>query len=336
MSLQEQLQHKIAIKTKPQGSLGQLESLALQIGTVFNTLTPQIKNPHMLVFAGDHGIAREGVSAYPAEVTPQMVLNFVSGGAAINVFSRQNGLELKVIDAGVNYDFALQLPIIHQKVGYGTKSFLKQPAMTQAQFKECLQKGGDIVEIVHQKGSNCVGFGEMGIGNTATSSVLMSILTTIPIEECVGSGTGVVHEALERKTNILKEALSHYQGEDSIEAKLAHFGGYEIFQMAGGMLKAFERDMLIMVDGFISTVAFLVAHFYQPQIIQNAVFCHCSQEKAHLAILNKLNVKAILDLRLRLGEGTGVALAFPLIQSALAFLNEMASFEEAGVSGIES
>ncbi|MCJ1806216.1 nicotinate-nucleotide--dimethylbenzimidazole phosphoribosyltransferase [Flavobacterium covae] len=332
MSLTEKIQHKIDFKTKPLGALGQLESIALQIGQVFNTLTPEIRNPHILVFAADHGIAREGVSAYPAEVTPQMVLNFVNGGAAINVFSKQNGLTLEVIDAGVNFDFDNSLPIIHQKVAKGTQSFLEQAAMSAEQFKECLQKGRQIVQEIHTKGSNCVGFGEMGIGNTATSAVLMSILTEIPIQDCVGSGTGVVNEALDRKTIILKTALQNYKGSSMIDEKLAHFGGFEIYQMAGGMLQAFENNMLILVDGFISSVAFLVAYTYEPKIIKNAIFCHCSQEKAHKNLLHYLNGKPLLDLGLRLGEGTGIALAFPIIQGAVNFLNQMASFEEAGVS----
>ncbi|MFK7048794.1 nicotinate-nucleotide--dimethylbenzimidazole phosphoribosyltransferase [Flavobacterium columnare] len=332
MSLIEKLQHKIDFKTKPLGSLGQLEKIALQIGQVFNTLTPEIRNPHILVFAADHGIAKEGVSAYPAEVTPQMVLNFVNGGAAINVFSKQNGLTLKVIDAGVNFDFDDSLPIIHQKVGKGTKSFLEQAAMSVDQLKDCLQKGKQIVQEIYEKGSNCVGFGEMGIGNTATSSILMSILTKIPIQDCVGSGTGVVNEALDKKISILKSALEKYKTSEVLDEKLAHFGGFEIYQMAGGILQAFENNMLILVDGFISSVAFLVAYTYQPKILKNTLFCHCSQEKAHKALLNHLNVKALLDLELRLGEGTGVALAFPIIQSAVNFLNQMASFEEAGVS----
>ncbi|MFK7001151.1 nicotinate-nucleotide--dimethylbenzimidazole phosphoribosyltransferase [Flavobacterium oreochromis] len=335
MNLTQKLQHKIDFKTKPLGSLGQLENIALQIGTVYNTLTPEIHKPYMLVFAADHGIAKEGVSAYPPEVTPQMVLNFVNGGAAINVFSKQNGLTLQVIDAGVNFDFDKSLPIIHQKVGWGTQSFLHEPAMTIDQLKECLEKGRQIVQVVYEKGSNCVGFGEMGIGNTATSSVLMSILTKIPIEECVGSGTGLVNEALDKKIAILKSALQEHTKLDSLEEKLAYFGGFEIYQMAGGMLQAFENNMLLLVDGFISSVAFLVAYTYEPQILKNAVFCHCSKEKAHKSLLNYLNVNALLDLGLRLGEGTGVALAFPLIQSAVNFLNEMASFEEAGVSNKE-
>ncbi|AEW85839.1 nicotinate-nucleotide--dimethylbenzimidazole phosphoribosyltransferase [Flavobacterium columnare NBRC 100251 = ATCC 23463] len=332
MSLTEKLQHKIDFKTKPLGALGQLESIALQIGQVFNTLTPEIRNPHILVFAADHGIAREGVSAYPAEVTPQMVLNFVNGGAAINVFSKQNELTLEVIDAGVNFDFDNSLPIIHQKVAKGTQSFLEQAAMSVEQFKECLQKGRQIVQEIHTKGSNCVGFGEMGIGNTATSAVLMSILTEIPIQDCVGSGTGVVNDALDRKTTILKTALQNYKGSSMIDEKLAHFGGFEIYQMAGGMLQAFENNMLILVDGFISSVAFLVAYTYESKILKNAIFCHCSQEKAHKNLLHYLKGKPLLDLGLRLGEGTGIALAFPIIQGAVNFLNQMASFEEAGVS----
>lgn len=335
MNMSKQLQQKIDSKTKPLGALGQLEKIAFQIGSIFQTLSPEIKKPCMLVFAADHGIAKEGVSAYPAEVTPQMVLNFVNGGAAINVFCRQNGLELKVIDAGVNFDFETQLPIVHQKIGKGTKSFLNQSAMTQEQFQESLKKGGEIVQELFEQGSNCVGFGEMGIGNTATSSVLMSLLTGIPIEECVGSGTGVVNAALEKKVSILKSALENYKGDDYIPLKLIHFGGFEIFQMAGGMLKAYENNMLILVDGFISSVAFLVAHYFNPEIVKNAIFCHCSQEKAHKSILEYLKVKPVLDLGLRLGEGTGVALAFPILKSAVTFLNEMASFEEAGVSNKE-
>lgn len=335
MKIKEELQRKIDFKTKPLGALGQLEKIAFQIGEVFQTLSPAINNPHMLVFAADHGIAKEGVSAYPAEVTPQMVLNFVNGGAAINVFCRQNGLELKVIDAGVNFDFESGLPIIHQKISYGTNSFLSQPAMTQEQFEECFKKGGEVVQNIFENGSNCVGFGEMGIGNTATSSMLMHILTGIPLEECIGSGTGVVNEAYDRKVAILKEAFGNYQGSDSVVEKLAYFGGFEIFQMAGGMLKAYENNMLILVDGFISSVAFLVAHYYKKDSIKNAIFCHCSQEKAHKSLLAYLKGEAILDLNLRLGEGTGVALAFPILKSALAFLNEMASFEEAGVSNKE-
>lgn len=332
MDFSTQLQHKIDTKTKPLGALGQLEKMAFQIGTIFQTLAPEIQEPYMLVFAADHGIAKEGVSAYSAEVTPQMVLNFVNGGAAINVFCRQNNMALQVIDAGVNFEFESTLPIIHKKVAFGTRSFLYEAAMTTTQMEECFKNGASVVQAVFEKGSNCVGFGEMGIGNTATSSVLMSILTGIPIEDCVGSGTGVVNETLDKKIAILKEALQNYQGGDDIKEKLAHFGGFEIFQMAGGMLKAFDYNMLILIDGFISTVAFLVAQHFNPKIISNAIFCHCSQEKAHKAILEYLKVDAVLNLGLRLGEGTGVALALPVIENAVAFLNEMASFEEAGVS----
>jgi len=326
------LQEKIDSKTKPLGSLGTLETLAFQMATVFETLNPEIINPNIVVFAADHGIANHGVSAYPQDVTRQMVANFLEGGAAINVFCNQNNIKLSIVDAGVNYDFPTNANLIHAKIAKGTQSFLHIPAMSETELQLCFEKGKSVVEEIANSGSNCIGFGEMGIGNTSTASVLMSLLTGLPIEDCVGKGTGVENEKLLQKQNILKKAIENYSGQAELKQQLAYFGGFEIVQIASAMLTAFENKMLILVDGFICSTAFLIAFKMNPDIKQNAVFCHCSAEKAHDKLLNYLNAKPILNLDLRLGEGTGCAIAFPILKSAETFLNDMASFESAGVS----
>ena len=326
------LQEKIDSKTKPLGALGTLELLAFQMATVFETLSPKITNPNIVVFAADHGIANHGVSAYPQDVTRQMVGNFLEGGAAINVFCKQNDIQLSIVDSGVNYDFSTNANLINAKIAKGTQSFLQAPAMSETELQLCFEKGKTIVENISKAGSNCIGFGEMGIGNTSTASVLMSLLTGFSIEECVGKGTGVENKKLFQKQNLLKKAIENYSGPADLKEQLAYFGGFEIIQMASGMLTAFENKMLVLVDGFICSVAFLIASKMNPSILKNAVFCHCSAEQAHQKLLQYLNAKPILNLDLRLGEGTGCAIAFPILKSAEAFLNEMASFESAGVS----
>ena len=326
------LQEKIDSKTKPLGALGTLETLAFQMATVFETLNPKITNPNIVVFAADHGIANHGVSDYPQDVTRQMVNNFLDGGAAINVFCNQNNIELSIVDAGVNYDFPTNTKLIDAKIAKGTQSFLHVPAMSESEVQLCLDKGKAIVENIAKTGCNCIGFGEMGIGNTSTASVLMSLLTNSDIEDCVGKGTGVSDEKLIQKQNILKKAIENYSGQAELISQLSYFGGFEILQMAGGMLSAFDHKMLILIDGFICTTAFLIATKINPNISKNAVFSHCSAEKAHIKLLDYLDAKPILNLDLRLGEGTGCAIAFPILKSAEAFLNEMASFESAGIS----
>jgi len=333
MTLKEQLQHKINLKTKPLGALGTLEKIALQIGIIQNTLTPSLKKPTIVVFAADHGIAHEGVSAYPQEVTYQMVLNFLQGGAAINVFCKQHQIDLKVVDAGVNFDFEPHPSLIHAKITKQTQSFLHNPAMTTEQTEWCLQKGREIVENIQQEGSNVMGFGEMGIGNTSSASLLMSVLCDLPLQKCVGRGTGVNDEQLQRKIEILEKAKSQHNTNNAFET-LQTFGGFEIAQMCGAMLAAYEKNMLILVDGFIASSAFLVAYYFNPEILKNAVFCHLSDEFGHKNMLDFMGVEPLLNLQMRLGEGTGCAVAYPLIQSAVSFLNEMASFESAGVTSV--
>ena len=328
----EQLTHKIDTKTKPLGALGFLEKLAFQIGEAQQTLRPILKKPTIIVFAGDHGIANAGVSAYPQAVTYQMVLNFLNGGAAINVFCKQHKIDLKIVDAGVNFDFPTHRKLINAKVGKGTKSFLTEKAMTNAELNQCLAHGKTVVQRVFEKGCNIIGFGEMGIGNTSSAAILMHLLTQIPLTQCVGRGTGLDDKQFLRKITILQNALDNQSVSSDPLSILATFGGFEIAQMCSAMLTAFERNMLIMVDGFIATSAFLVAYKLNPDIRRNAIFCHLSDEFGHKNLLNYLEVAPILQLNMRLGEGTGCAVAYPIIESAVHFLNDMASFESADVS----
>lgn len=328
----EQLTHKIDTKTKPLGALGFLEKLAFQIGEAQQTLQPILKKPTIIVFAGDHGIANAGVSAYPQAVTYQMVLNFLNGGAAINVFCKQHKIDLKIVDAGVNFDFPTHRKLINAKVGKGTKSFLTEKAMTNAELNQCLAHGKTIVQQVFEKGCNIIGFGEMGIGNTSSAAILMHLLTQIPLTQCVGRGTGLDDKQFLRKITILQNALDNQSVSSDPLSILATFGGFEIAQMCSAMMTAFERNMLIMIDGFIATSAFLVAYKLNPDIRRNAIFCHLSDEFGHKNLLNYLEVVPILQLNMRLGEGTGCAVAYPIIESAVHFLNDMASFESADVS----
>lgn len=330
--LVEQLQHKIDFKTKPIGSLGMLEQLAVKIGCIQNTLSPELKKPTIMVFAGDHGIALDGVSPYPQEVTWQMVANFMAGGAAINVFGRQNGIDIKIVDAGVNYDFDKEWNVIDAKIAHGTKSYLNNPAMSQEQFTKALNKGAKLVQEIHENGTNIIGFGEMGIANTSSAAILLHLLAKIDLKECVGRGTGWDDEGLKRKYEILKSAVENYNGNQSVENIFAHFGGFEIVMIAGAMLKAAELKMIIMVDGFIISSALLAASKMNPKVLEYCIFTHKSNENGHKYMLEHLQANAILDLGMRLGEGTGAAVAYPIIESAVNFLNQMASFEDAGVS----
>lgn len=332
-TFQEQLQYKIDHKTKPLRALGMLEDIAFRIATIQQTLTPELKEPHIIVFAASHGIAESGVSAYPSEVTPQMVLNFIAGGAAINVFTRQHGIKLLLADAGVDYEFEPNEQLIDLKVNRGTRNMLHEPAMTRQEGELCLERGALLVDRVKETGCNVIGFGEMGIGNTSSASLIMSKLLKISIADCVGRGTGLDDEQLLKKQAILQQVLDqHTVSENDIIGILTVFGGFEIAMMCGAMIAAANTKMIVLVDGFIASVAFLCASKLNPSVKDFAVFCHQSDEKGHALLMQKLDAKPVLTLGLRLGEGTGCALAYPLLQSAVAFLNEMASFDEAGVS----
>ena len=329
------LQTKINNKTKPLGSLGQLEQLALQIGRIQQTLTPSLSKPHILVVAGDHGAAKSGVSAFPQDVTWQMVENFLAGGAAINVFARLNGLSLKVIDAGVAHEFGPREGLINAKINpAGTRNYIVEPAMSTVECTAALAKGAEIAHHLADEGCNVLGFGEMGIGNTAAASLITHALTGTPLIDCIGRGTGLDDAGLDRKRRLLAQAVQRAALPADVDpiTVLSEFGGFEIVVMAGAMLGAAERGMTLLIDGFIVTSALLAASRIAPSIRDYCIFCHRSVEPGHLAQLRDLDADPLINLGLRLGEGTGAALAWPIVHAAVAFLNEMASFDAAGVS----
>ncbi|MBU1362379.1 MAG: nicotinate-nucleotide--dimethylbenzimidazole phosphoribosyltransferase [Gammaproteobacteria bacterium] len=334
-AIENSLKNKVDRKTKPLGALGMLERTAIQIGLIQQRLNPEFGQPHLLVFAGDHGAAKAGVSAYPQDVTWQMVENFLAGGAAINVFARQNGLHLAIIDAGVAHDFGKRAGLINAKIAAGTANYIEEPAMTAEQCAQAIARGAEISRNLAINGCNVVGFGEMGIGNTAAASLITHCLTGLPLADCIGRGTGLDDAGLARKQALLETALKRYRaagGSNEPLAVLAEFGGFEIAMMVGAMLGAAEGKMTLLIDGFIVGSAALTATRLAPALADYCVFCHRSAEAGHAAQLAALGAEPLLDLGLRLGEGTGAALAFPLVQAAVNFLNEMASFESAGVS----
>lgn len=333
MNIETALRQKIDSRTKPVGSLGKLEEIAFKIGRIQQTLTPELHNPAILVFAADHGIADEGVSPCPKEITHQMVMNFVHGGAGINVFARQQGINLKIIDAGVDFDFPEGSGIIEAKLGRGTHNMLHQPAMSLETCGKAMEKGAQFVRQEFENGCNVIGFGEMGIGNTSPASLLLHKFADIPLEECVGRGAGHDRKGVHHKCDVLRRVAEKYNPATPLEI-LATFGGFEIAMICGAVLEAKRLNMVIIADGFIATSAFLAASEIQPDILENTLFSHSSDEKGHTLMLEYLKGNPILHLNLRLGEGTGVALAYPLIRSALIFLNEMAGFEEAGVHDV--
>ncbi|MDB5873189.1 MAG: putative Nicotinate-nucleotide--dimethylbenzimidazole phosphoribosyltransferase [Ramlibacter sp.] len=335
-ALAQRLQHKLDHKTKPLGSLGRLEALALQIGLVLGTEMPVLEQPQLVVFAGDHGLAARGVSAYPSDVTWQMVENFLAGGAAVSVLARQHGLALTVVDCGVARDVAPRERLLVRKIAPGTADSSTGPAMSAAQCEQAIANGRAIVQALP---GNALLLGEMGIGNTSAASLLLARLTGHELSECVGAGTGLDKAGIERKRKVLREVLAfHAQAVAPLEA-LAAFGGFEIATMAGAVLEAAAQRRVIVVDGFISSAAVLVAQRLAPAVTQRCVFSHRSGECGHALMLRHLGptaqepARALLDLGLRLGEGSGAALAWPLLVSACALLREMASFESAGVSG---
>ncbi len=330
--LAEPLQQKLDSGAKIVGSLGVLEELALKIGCIQNSLNPSLNKPTMLLFAGDHGIVEEGVSPSPQEVTYQMVMNFLQGGAAINVLTNQHNIDLKIIDAGVIHDFKSYPNLIKAKIAKGTKSFIHGPAMTKEQCTHAIAIAADIIENIHKKGCNIVGFGEMGIGNTSASSVLMNIISGIPLEKCVGKGGGLNESGVERKIEILTQAIANnpIDKDDPLDI-LSTFSGFEHAMIVGSMLKAAELGMILLIDGFIAGSALMVAHKFNKNILDYCIFAHQSSEKGHDLMLKYFDAKPLLDLRMHLGEGTGAAVAYPLLESAVNLLNEMATFEQAKV-----
>jgi len=332
-ALANALRQRIDQKTKPLGALGQLEELMLKLGLILSTETPVLEAPQMMVFAGDHGLAARGVSAYPSDVTWQMVENFLAGGAAVSVLARQHSLALTVVDAGVRHDFAPRPGLVLAKVAPGTADALSGPAMSAEQCSAAIAKGRALVQ---ERPGNAVLLGEMGIGNTSSAALLLARLAGHPIEACVGRGTGLDDAQLQRKTEVLAQVLAlHREVKEPLDV-LAAFGGFEIAMMVGAVLQASLERRVIVVDGFISSSAVLVAAKLQPAVLERCVFAHRSNESGHRLMLEALQAEPLLDLGLRLGEGSGAALAWPLLESACRILREMASFASAGVSEKEA
>ena len=330
-ALQARLQHRIDHKTKPLGALGALEGLALQLGLIQRTELPLLHSPQIVVFAGDHGIAAEGVSAYPQAVTVQMVGNMLAGGAAINVFARQHGFALQVVDAGVAAELPAHPQLQARKIALGTKNLCHEPAMSRAQAQAALAAGMQVVQALP---GNVVALGEMGIANTSSAALLLARLTGASILDATGRGTGLDDAQLRHKQAVLARALAHHPATQPLDAigELAALGGFEIAMMAGAMLQAASERRVVLVDGLIAGAAALVAQALAPAARDYLVFCHRSAETGHRLLLSYLDARPLLELDLRLGEGTGALLAWPLVQSAANFLKEMASFESAGVS----
>lgn len=326
------LRARIDNKTKPPGSLGRLEELALRLGLMQGTVTPKLTAPIVLIFAGDHGFAREGVSPFPPEVTPQMVQNFLAGGAGINVLARLSNLPIKVIDAGVASELPDHPDLIKRKVRAGTRNALNEPALTCDEVLTCLARGAEIVADQAAKGTNAILPGEMGIGNTSAAALIYSALLDRPLSDCVGIGAGHQGSGLARKREILARVQARHRDATEPLAALAAFGGCEIAMMTGAMLEAASRRMLIMVDGFIATASALLAVRLQPAALDYMVFAHTSGDRPHEIALEALNARPLLELDMRLGEASGAALAWHIVRAAEAFLAEMATFESAGVT----
>lgn len=328
-ALDAALQRRIDGKTKPLGALGRLETLGLQIGRILGSETPQLRQPQAVVFAADHGLAARGVSAYPSDVTWQMVENFLAGGAAVSVLARQHGLALTVVDAGVRHDFAPRPGLLLRKVAPGSADALAGPAMTATQCAQALAAGRDVVQGLP---GNALLLGEMGIGNTSAAALLLARLTGAPIEDCCGRGTGLDDAGLARKQALLRQVLARHAEAVAPLQALAALGGLEIAMMCGAVLQAALERRVIVVDGFIASSAVLVAARLQTAVLSRCVFAHCSDEAGHGLMLRALGAMPLLQLGLRLGEGSGAALAWPLLVSACRVLQEMASFESARVS----
>ena len=328
-ALAQRLQHRLDQKTKPLGALGRLEALALQIGLVLGSETPRLEHPQLLVCAGDHGLAARGVSAYPSDVTWQMVENFLAGGAAVSVLARQHGLALTVVDCGVRHDFAPRDGLLIRKVAAGTADASVEPAMTAEQCRTAIANG---MALLRDLPGNTVLLGEMGIGNSSAAAMLLARIADQDIDACTGAGTGLDAAGRAHKRMVLRQVLERHADATAPLDALAALGGFEIATLVGVVLQAAHERRVIVLDGFIASAAVLVAQALRPQVVQRCVAAHESVEPGHRLLLNVLGLEPLLRLDLRLGEGSGAALAWPLLESACRILSEMASFESAGVS----
>ena len=335
-TLQTAIQAKIDNLNKPKGSLGRLEELAMQVCLIQQTLAPSLAHPCHLLLGGDHGIEREGVSVSPREVTWQQMINFTRGGGGVNMFCRQHGFKLRVVDVGVDYDLSSVPGIIDRKIARGTKNFLYEPAMSEEEFHQAIQVGADLVDDCIAEGCRILGIGEMGIGNTSPSSIWMHLFGNIPIDLCIGAGAGLDTPGIRHKREVLAKALARHQPAlstlHSQPSTLQYFGGFEMIAAIGAMLRAAEQHMIILIDGFIMTACAVAAIKLYPASQDYMIFTHCGDESGHKKMLDIVGAKPLLNLGLRLGEGTGALCAFPIIDSAVRMMNEMNNFDNAKIT----
>lgn len=335
-SLRKEIQQKIDNLNKPKGSLGRLESLAMQVCLIQQTLSPSLAHPCHLLLGGDHGIECEDVSVSPREVTWQQMINFTKGGGGVNMFCRQHGFNLRIVDVGVDYDLSSYPNILNRKIARGTKNFLYEPAMNEDEYEQTLSVGIDLVDDCKEKGCRILSIGEMGIANTSPSSIWMHLFTGIPLAECIGAGAGLNTEGIHHKYEVLRKALDRYNRDNGSYGQpfksIPYFGGFEMIAAIGAMLRAAELHIIILIDGFIMTACALVACQLYPQAKDYMIFTHCGDESGHQRMLKALNAEPLLQLGLRLGEGTGALCAFPIVDSAVRMMNEMNNFDNANIT----
>jgi nicotinate-nucleotide--dimethylbenzimidazole phosphoribosyltransferase len=337
-ALRPLIQDKIDNLNKPKGSLGRLETLAMQICLAQQTLTPSLSHPCHLLLGGDHGIEREGVSVSPREVTWQQMINFTKGGGGVNMFCRQHGFHLRIVDVGVDHDLSQVPGILNRKIARGTRNFLHEAAMTPDEYDRTLRVGIDLVDACHAEGCQVICVGEMGIANTSPSSIWMSLFCQLPLDECIGAGAGLNAAGISHKRDILHQALDYFTSHLTPHTSpltpliIRYFGGFEMVAAIGAMLRAAELKMLILVDGFIMTACALATCRLYPEAQAYMIFGHCGDESGHRRMLDALHAEPLLTLGLRLGEGTGALCAFPIVDSAVRMLNEMNNFDHANIT----
>jgi nicotinate-nucleotide--dimethylbenzimidazole phosphoribosyltransferase len=331
----EVIRDKIDNLNKPKGSLGMLETLAEQICFVQQTLTPTLEHPCHVLYGGDHGIEREGVSVSPRDVTWQQMQNFTRGGGGVNMFCRQHGFKLFIVDVGVDHDLSDFPDIINRKIACGTRNFLYEPAISEEEYRKAIGVGREMAERCHREGSNIICIGEMGIANTSPSSIWAHLFGNIPLDECIGAGAGLNDEGVRHKREVLHKAVERFNEafpEKDTQLIIRYFGGFEMVAAIGTMLRAAELEMLVMVDGFIMSACMLAASRLCPSVLDYAIFGHCGAESGHRRMLELMNAQPILQLGMRLGEGTGALCAYPIIESAVRMVNEMNNFENAHIT----
>ena len=333
--LRPEIQAKIDNLNKPKGSLGRLEELAMQVCLIQQTLSPSLSHPCHLLLGGDHGIEREGVSVSPREVTWQQMINFTHGGGGVNMFCRQHGFKLRIVDVGVDYDLSHIEGIIERKIARGTKNFLYEPAMTEEEFDKAIEVGAALVDDCIAEGCKVLSIGEMGIGNTSPSSIWMHLFGNIPLNDCIGAGSGLDSPGIRHKYEVLSKAVTCHERVSKYPdpiVTLRYFGGFEMIAAIGAMLRAAECHLVVLVDGFIMTACALAAIRLYPASHDYMIFTHCGDESGHRKMLDIVNARPLLNLGLRLGEGTGALCAFPIVDSAVRMINEMNNFDNAKIT----